>query len=421
MTFFVVFCRSKMVGVSLLMEENRNKSFTDIISTLRRILFICLTKLKGGNTLKFIRWAIFAFIALFLLALVSLSPWSLIGIAVFAYGVYQLNKKRHGQNNISKPGWVTAGGLILAFFLAVAFVEPVEETSTDSTKTENQLATEQQKKQEELEKKEKVLEEREKELAAKEKVLEETTKEEQAAKQDAVPVKAVDSKEQSASALPAGLIAATVNRVVDGDTIKIDLDGQEETIRLILVDTPETKHPKTGVQPFGPEASAFTTEQLTGKSIKIEPGIEERDRYGRLLAYVYVGDKMFNKMLLEKGLARVAIYPPNTKYLDEFEKLQAAAKEKKIGIWSIENYATDDGYNTESKEESAPAPAQEEPKPEPQPAPEPEPVVETPVVQSESYQNCTALRSVYPDGVASDHPAYESKHDRDKDNWACER
>ncbi|OAH53844.1 hypothetical protein AWH48_11265 [Domibacillus aminovorans] len=258
---------------------------------------------------------------------------------------------------------------------------------------------------------------------------EDTTAEEQTTEKVTAPTTTeVVNKEQTASSLPDGLIAATVIRVVDGDTIKVTMDGKEETVRLILVDTPETKHPQKGVQPFGPEASAFTTEQLTGKEVKIEPGIEERDRYGRLLAYVYVGEKMFNKMLLEKGLARVAVYPPNTQYLDEFEKIQADAKSKAIGIWSIENYATDKGFISEEKEEpeALPAPVQEEPKPipvvepEPQPAPEPEPVVKEPVAQYESYQNCTELRKVYPGGVASDHPAYESKHDRDKDNWACE-
>ncbi|OAH57791.1 MULTISPECIES: thermonuclease family protein [Bacillaceae] len=256
---------------------------------------------------------------------------------------------------------------------------------------------------------------------------EETTAEEQTTEKVTAPTTTeVVNKEQTASSLPVGLIAATVIRVVDGDTIKVTMDGKEETVRLILVDTPETKHPQKGVQPFGPEASAFTTEQLAGKEVKIEPGIEERDRYGRLLAYVYVaGDKMFNKMLLEKGLARVAVYPPNTQYLDEFEKIQADAKSKAIGIWSVENYVTDDGYNSESYEEveSMPAPVQEEPQPEPvtviEALPSPDSVTE-PILQIESFQNCTELRAVYPAGVASDHPAYESKHDRDKDNWACE-
>ncbi|PAQ15032.1 endonuclease [Bacillaceae bacterium SAOS 7] len=234
-------------------------------------------------------------------------------------------------------------------------------------------------------------------------------------------------EEKPANAVPAGLIKATVESVTDGDTIKVNMDGKKETVRLILVDTPETKHPRTGVQPFGPEASEFTTEQLSGKEIQIEPGIEERDRYGRLLAYVYIGDKMFNKMLLEQGLARVAVYPPNTQYLDEMKEIESTAKNKQLGIWSIENYVTEDGYKTEEKEEPAPAPQPEtktvsEPELEPVQEPEPTPEsVEEPTATYESYKNCTELRKVHPDGVPSSHPAYESKHDRDKDDWACER
>ncbi|QBQ07083.1 nuclease [Sporosarcina pasteurii] len=130
------------------------------------------------------------------------------------------------------------------------------------------------------------------------------------------------------------------------------MDGKEERVRLILVDTPETKHPQMGVQPFGPEASAFTTEQLEGKVITLEVGVQERDRYGRVLAYVWIGDKLFNQTLLEKGLARVAVYPPNTKYLDEFKAAQNNAKKKAVGIWSIENYVSAKGFNDQQQNHS---------------------------------------------------------------------
>ncbi|MBL5844642.1 thermonuclease family protein [Bacillus sporothermodurans] len=112
------------------------------------------------------------------------------------------------------------------------------------------------------------------------------------------------------------------------------------------IDTPETKHPRIGVQPFGPEASNFTKKMLTNKSIELEMDVQERDKYGRLLAYIWLDGKMFNRILLEKGLARVAIFPPNTKYVDDFERIQDKARQKEIGIWSIENYATDRGFNS---------------------------------------------------------------------------
>ncbi|MBN8209437.1 thermonuclease family protein [Bacillus sp. NTK071] len=148
-------------------------------------------------------------------------------------------------------------------------------------------------------------------------------------------------------------IPATVERVVDGDTLKVQVENREETIRLLLVDTPETKHPTKPVQPFGPEASQFAKDTLEGKEIGIELDVSERDKYGRLLAYVWVGDTMFNEMLLEKGLARVAyIYQPNVKYVDQFQSIQREAQEKAIGIWSMENYVQEEGFNAFSKKNS---------------------------------------------------------------------
>ncbi|MBL4953945.1 thermonuclease family protein [Neobacillus sp. YIM B02564] len=154
------------------------------------------------------------------------------------------------------------------------------------------------------------------------------------------------------------LLPGVIVKNIDGDTVEVKINGRVEKIRMLCVDTPETHHPRLGVQPFGPEASAFTKKILAvGKKVEIEPGIGDgRDKYGRLLAYIYVDGKMFNEMLLEKGLARVAyIYAPNTKYVDEFYAIQRKAQKKGIGIWSIENYAQEDGYHTSesSKNEHA--------------------------------------------------------------------
>ncbi|MDP4086817.1 MAG: thermonuclease family protein [Bacillota bacterium] len=158
------------------------------------------------------------------------------------------------------------------------------------------------------------------------------------------------------------LISATIVKNIDGDTVEINLNGKVEKIRMLCIDTPETHHPRLGVQPFGPEAAAYTAKILTvGKKVQIEPGIGNgRDKYGRLLAYIFVDDKMFNEMLLEKGLARVAyIYAPNTKYVDEFYSIQKKAQQEGIGIWSIENYAQKDGFHSnasKSTEKNSPAP-----------------------------------------------------------------
>ncbi|WHY58037.1 thermonuclease family protein [Peribacillus simplex] len=149
---------------------------------------------------------------------------------------------------------------------------------------------------------------------------------------------------------------AEIIKVVDGDTVKIKMaNGNEETVRLLLVDTPETVHPSKPVQPFGPEASKFTKELMpAGSEVEVETGIGERDKYGRLLAYFYVDGKMVNKLLLEKGLARVAyVYAPNTKYLDELESIQKQAQKDEIGIWSIENYATSKGFDDSKSMEAS--------------------------------------------------------------------
>lgn len=131
------------------------------------------------------------------------------------------------------------------------------------------------------------------------------------------------------------LTVVEVVRVVDGDTIKVRLNGKEENVRLIGVDTPETVHPTQPVQPYGPEASAFTKAQLTGKQVGLEFDVEERDRYGRLLAYVWLGDQMFNRILVQEGYAQIATFPPNVKYADEFLALQREAREANRGLWGL--------------------------------------------------------------------------------------
>ncbi|WP_221564677.1 thermonuclease family protein [Alkalihalobacillus sp. TS-13] len=152
-----------------------------------------------------------------------------------------------------------------------------------------------------------------------------------------------------------------VTKVIDGDTFKVNYEGKEETIRLLLVDTPETVHPSKPVQPFGKEASNFMKEKLAGKRVELELDVSERDKYGRILAYAYDLDgNMLNEKLLEKGLARVAyIFPPNTKYVDRFQKIQRDAQKKEAGIWSLENYVTEDGFYQENSEQGNSSPDKE--------------------------------------------------------------
>ncbi|PTX63187.1 micrococcal nuclease [Melghirimyces profundicolus] len=126
---------------------------------------------------------------------------------------------------------------------------------------------------------------------------------------------------------------AKVIRVIDGDTLSVRMEGRIEKVRLIGVNTPETNHPKIGAEVYGKEASRFTTKHLAGKDVRLETDVEERDQYGRLLAYVWLGDELFNAMLLEEGMAQVMTVPPNVRYQEKFLRLQREAREKEKGLW----------------------------------------------------------------------------------------
>lgn len=130
-----------------------------------------------------------------------------------------------------------------------------------------------------------------------------------------------------------------VVRVVDGDTIIVDRDGKETRIRFIGVDTPESVNPDESLNSEqGAIAADFTKELLTGQQVYLEYDKERTDKYDRVLAYVYLsdGETMVETELLNRGMARTMTIEPNTKYATYFEQLEAAAAEKKIGIWSTE-------------------------------------------------------------------------------------
>ncbi|HEX3654366.1 MAG TPA: thermonuclease family protein [Pirellulales bacterium] len=123
-----------------------------------------------------------------------------------------------------------------------------------------------------------------------------------------------------------------VARVVDGDTFLLD---NHTRVRLIGVDAPETVKPHHPIEPWGPEASRFSHQFLDGKRVRLEFDHERRDRYGRLLAYVWVGNRMLNEELLRAGLAR---YEPQYHYSRDkklrFQQLESAARAAGRGIWS---------------------------------------------------------------------------------------
>jgi micrococcal nuclease len=126
---------------------------------------------------------------------------------------------------------------------------------------------------------------------------------------------------------------AYVLRAVDGDTIEVLLDGDREDVRYIGVDTPETVKPDTPVQCFGPRAHRFNARLVTHQRVRLVFGVERRDVYGRLLAYVYLGNRFVNAELAERGLARTLTIPPNDRFAMRFKRSQSAAARAGRGLW----------------------------------------------------------------------------------------
>ena len=120
-------------------------------------------------------------------------------------------------------------------------------------------------------------------------------------------------------------------RVVDGDTIVL---SNNERVRLIGVDTPETKHPQKPVEYYGKEATAFTNRMVGGKVVKLKYDMQKRDKYGRLLAYVYLMDGTFlNAEIIKQGYGHAYIKLP-FKYLEQFRQYEKDAREAKRGLWA---------------------------------------------------------------------------------------
>jgi micrococcal nuclease len=128
---------------------------------------------------------------------------------------------------------------------------------------------------------------------------------------------------------------ATIVSVVDGDTIVLSVQNQTETVRLLGIDTPETVHPTRPIECFGPEASAFTKATLEkGSVVKLVRDVEPRDRYQRLLVYLFLTDgTLFNQLLIDRGLARTLSIEPNTAFASQFASHESSARNRRVGLW----------------------------------------------------------------------------------------
>jgi micrococcal nuclease len=123
---------------------------------------------------------------------------------------------------------------------------------------------------------------------------------------------------------------ARVVFVYDGDTIKLD---NGERVRYLGIDTPEMNYKKPPPERFAEQAKIFNEQLVAQKKVRLEFDAQKRDKYNRLLAYVYVDDIFVNAEILKQGYGKVYIIPPNVKYADEFLALQREARAGKKGIW----------------------------------------------------------------------------------------
>ena len=159
-----------------------------------------------------------------------------------------------------------------------------------------------------------------------------------------IPARAAKPKPPRYDLQPNAVYQVSVQRVVDGDTIVVDFStGEQERVRLIGVNTPETVHPKKPVEYYGKEASDFTKKELTGKKVWLQMDVQVRDRYQRALGYIWleapkedestIRRSMFNTRLLLEGYGQVMTIQPNVKYAEMFVGFQREARKQKKGLW----------------------------------------------------------------------------------------
>lgn len=349
--------------------------------------------------MKVVKWLLLVFFSLITLGLVGVSPLVWIGIILIVFGIYQKFQQSKGKVTFSRPGLIIAAGFAFSWIIAIILTEP---TTEEIDKEKATIA----------------IENEEKEKKQKETLPVVTTDnkqpQEEIQKQEQEKKKVEEEQLLKEKLLNLGLVTATISRVVDGDTVELS-DGNK--VRLIGVNTPEST---TRTETYGTEASNFTKSQLEGKQVYLQKDVSETDQYGRLLRIVWteiptdlkneneIRSKMFNAKLVLDGYAEPSTYNPDVTYSEQFVSFAREARNQNKGLWAYGAEGT-----TKGDLDTPPAKAVTD-----------NSTTTNPRATSsvnEYYQNCTELRKVYPSGVGQDHPAYASKHDRDKDGWACER
>lgn len=128
---------------------------------------------------------------------------------------------------------------------------------------------------------------------------------------------------------------ARVVRVLDGDTIDVVIADRIERVRYIGIDAPEISHEGNVGEPGGAITTRLNRHLLASRRVRLELDVETRDRYGRLLAYVWVGDMMVNAELVRQGYARALVIPPNVRYAGLLQRLEGDARHALRGLWAL--------------------------------------------------------------------------------------
>lgn len=144
------------------------------------------------------------------------------------------------------------------------------------------------------------------------------------------------SRSRGSDEAPGAVLTGRVVRVVDGDTIRVALAGRVERVRYIGIDTPESVKPDTPVQCYAHRAAAENARLVAHERVRLVLDVEPRDRFGRLLAYVYRSDdgRFVNAALVRGGFARTLTIPPNVRFAARFRALAAQARRDHRGLWS---------------------------------------------------------------------------------------
>ncbi len=211
----------------------------------------------------------------------------------------------------------------------------------------------------------------------------------------------------------AGTAVSTVVKVVDGDTVTVETNGVRETIRVIGVNTPETVDPRKPVECFGQEASAKANELLDGQAVRLEadPTQGERDKYDRLLRYVFLSDGSdFGKQMIAEGYAYEYTYSTAYKYQQDYKTAQAEAQAAKRGLWAdgacedVQGDSSASAGATTTVETTAPSANSTPPATaDTEPAAEPAPATPT--------ANCSCSSNTYNCGDFSTHSQAQAVYD----------